>query len=194
MKAAALGLVLLLASSACDDAKQSGASASSRVVAVTARKESDPIGALCDVRFAADKAPAFSLPPLSGAAPELQGARWINVWATWCPPCIEELPLITRAAAELRASGVKLSLSLLSVDASDALVTTFAKQHPEAAGSLRVAAADALEPWLVSLGLDRGATLPLHVFVDAAGKVRCARTGAVGESDIATIGALLRAP
>jgi thiol-disulfide isomerase/thioredoxin len=188
-----LTLALLLLA-ACD-AKKSAEPPASRVVAVAARKDADPVGSLCDVRFAADKAPAFTWPPLERAATEAgKGARWINVWATWCPPCIEELPLITRAARALANEGVAVSLALISVDDTADAVASFAKQHPEAKDSLRVPDTSALEPWLVSLGLDKGATLPLHLFVDAQDRLRCARTGAVAESDLAAIETVLRAP
>lgn len=188
----ALGLLLL---AACDEKKSTQQAPASRVVAVAARKDEDPLGSLCDVRFAADKAPAFKWPPLDAAPTDAsKGARWVNVWATWCPPCIEELPLITRAARELSKKGVAVSLSLVSVDDSADAVTSFATLHPEAKSSLRVSDGKALEPWLVSLGLDKGATLPLHLFVDAQSRVRCARTGAVAESNLAAIETLLREP
>ena len=186
-----IALLLLLAS--CSE-KKSEAPPLSRSVAVAAKKDADPVGSLCDVRFAADKAPTFKWPALERAPTEdAKGARWINVWATWCPPCIEELPLIARAARDLAKKGAPVSLSLLSVDTTAGVVTSFAKQHPEAASSLRVADASALEPWLVSLGLDKGATLPLHLFVDAEDRLRCARTGAVAESDLGAIETVLRA-
>jgi thiol-disulfide isomerase/thioredoxin len=32
----------------------------------------------------------------------------VNFWATWCPPCIEELPLLNRFYAENKANGWQL--------------------------------------------------------------------------------------
>ena len=88
-----------LSAASCED---SGAAtpppaASGRVVAVAASGKQATESDLCDVLKPGPDAPSFSFPPLDGAAPP-QGSsyRWINVWATWCPPCIEELPLITR--------------------------------------------------------------------------------------------------
>ncbi|MBS1982861.1 MAG: TlpA family protein disulfide reductase [Bdellovibrionales bacterium] len=34
----------------------------------------------------------------------------VSMWATWCDPCIRELPLITRAQPELEKRGVKVVL------------------------------------------------------------------------------------
>jgi len=44
---------------------------------------------------------------------------------------------------------------------------------------------------VVSLGLDKGATLPIHVFVDPQGGIRCARTGGVGRTDQAVVQRIL---
>lgn len=42
---------------------------------------------------------------------DLLGRPWLlNVWASWCPPCRAELPLIARAADELRDQGLGLLL------------------------------------------------------------------------------------
>jgi thiol-disulfide isomerase/thioredoxin len=192
MRRAFLSLSLLVA--ACDGSPSSSAPPpeAARVVAVAAAKTQASESELCDVSKAADVAPAFGYPALDAAAPAIKpGWRWINVWATWCPPCIEELPLIARLAREL---GAPVQLELLSVDIDREVVTKFAASHPEAQGSLRVADPSTLEAWLVGLGLDAGATLPIHLFVDPAGKVRCARTGAVRESDVAAIKQLVVGP
>ena len=60
-------------------------------------------------------APPFSLPLLqqpekSFASKEMLGKVWIlNVWASWCGPCIEEHPIITLAAKTLPAPVVGLN-------------------------------------------------------------------------------------
>jgi peroxiredoxin len=47
-----------------------------------------------------DQAPEFSLPALDGKAISLSSYRgkvvMVHFWATWCPPCIEELPTLER--------------------------------------------------------------------------------------------------
>ena len=42
------------------------------------------------------------------------------------------------------------------------------------------------------LGLDRGAAIPIHVFVDPQQRVRCVRVGAVSEPDYKTVEHLLQ--
>lgn len=181
----------------CDEpsAAQPAGETSGRVVAVAASGKQATENDLCDVLKAPADAPSFAFPPLDGAAPP-QGAgyRWINVWATWCPPCVEELPLITRWRDDLNKAGSRVELLLMSVDQTAEVVTTFREKHPEVGGSLRVSDPSQLEAWLASIGLDSGAPLPIHVFVDPAGKVRCARTGALRESDFSLVKKLVAAP
>lgn len=43
-----------------------------------------------------------------------QGARLINLWATWCAPCVKELPALDRLAAE--KNGDAFEVVAISVD------------------------------------------------------------------------------
>jgi len=188
MKLSPMLLWLLVA---CESGKSAPAP-TSRVEAVSAKRSDDSAASFCDVAPVGDAAPLFRLPTLAGPAPaETKGARWINVWATWCPPCVEELPRLSELVETLRKGGTEVALQLVSVDASDEAIADFAKAHPEVKSSPRIGALADLEPWLASLGLDKGATLPVHVFVRADGKVACARTGAVRDSDLPAIRKLL---
>ena len=85
-------------------------------------------------------------------------------------------------------------LVLLSLDTDDATVESFRKEHPSVPPSLRIKDPALAEDWVVSLGLDKGATLPIHVFVDDAGGVRCARTGGVSRDHQAVVQRLLSGP
>jgi thiol-disulfide isomerase/thioredoxin len=54
----------------------------------------------------------LSFPSPTGEPTALASVRGrltvINFWATWCPPCIEEMPELSRIHAEMSSSGVKL--------------------------------------------------------------------------------------
>jgi len=60
-------------------------------------------------------APAFTLPRLDDpavqvAAAELKGQVWVlNVWASWCVPCLAEHPLVTELARSTRVRVVGLN-------------------------------------------------------------------------------------
>ncbi|MFB3920179.1 MAG: peroxiredoxin family protein [Terriglobia bacterium] len=57
-----------------------------------------------------ETAPDFTLPTLRGESISLReyrhGVVVVNFWATWCPPCIEETPSLTRFAEQMRGLGV----------------------------------------------------------------------------------------
>jgi peroxiredoxin len=59
----------------------------------------------------------FSLPDLQDQMVQLSSLRgkvvFINVWATWCPPCLDEMPTMQRLYDRLHARGLEvLAISL----------------------------------------------------------------------------------
>lgn len=179
---------------ACDSKPTSGSSAADnqRVNAVPA-KTNQGVSAqeVCDRYFEAQAAPGFEWPPLAGAARPGRGGgwTWVNVWATWCKPCVEELPRLRAWETALKKEGLKVNLVLLSADEDDETVTAFAAKNEAARGSLRIAD---LKGWLESL-VGKGASLPVHVFVDPSHRVRCVRASAVEDSELDRVRALLKA-
>ena len=186
-------VIAALALAACE--ADSGGAPRSRVdkVAADPAKRAAAADGFCDVRFAdAAGAPRFAMPALAGGAPPAaDGWRWINVWATWCKPCVEEMPRLLRWRDRLAADGHPVRLIFVSADASDAEVARFGADRPELELGARLADADALPAWLAELGLDRGAPIPVHVLVDPAGKTRCVRAAAVTERDYPVVSELL---
>ena len=74
--------------------------------------------------------PDFSLPRVNQSSPfslsRLQG-QWILIhfWATWCPPCISELPSLLSTVKELEG---KLQLVAISVDSERKDIQDFQKR------------------------------------------------------------------
>jgi peroxiredoxin len=77
-------------------------------------------------------APEFNLPDLSGAQVASSSFKGkvviIDFWATWCPPCREEIPHLVNLQAKYRSQG--LAIVGLSLDAGGARdVKPFAEEH-----------------------------------------------------------------
>lgn len=186
--AVALGLT------GCDDGTAASAPPPGRVVAVAAEDEGDAVEELCDVAPDGAGAPRLTYPALAEGhqAPAVGGRRWVNVWATWCQPCVEEMPLLSRWRDQLRADGVDVELVFVSADQDDATIGAFREEHAGMPESLRVADPGGVAAWAESIGLAGGASLPIHVLTDDEGRVVCARAGAVTEGDYEAVRAVLR--
>ena len=195
LRALLFGAAALLG--ACDDeggSEPPASAAPGRVVALpAAASEAEDPSTFCEVYSEGSEAPSFGWPEaMEGDAPAgAEGWRWVNVWATWCRPCVEEMPRLEGFRGRLEGDGVPVSLSFVSADAEAEAVATFRAEHPEHPEGPRVPDTEALRTWLGGFGLDEGAPLPIHLFIDPAGKVRCARTAAIGDDDYESVKALL---
>lgn len=89
----------------------------------------------------------------------------VNVWASWCPPCIEEMPELDRFAREQGTEGVQvLGLALDEPDAVRAFLERVPVRYPLAIDAPGPADAG------VRLGNPRG-MLPYSVLVSADGRL-----------------------
>jgi thiol-disulfide isomerase/thioredoxin len=195
-----LSLVSLLVTAGCDDRRpepvEPTASRFNTMKRDAARKATS---SFCEISWpAGEKAPRFAAPatkplPLSLEPQKPAGGwRWINLWATWCHPCIEEIGLLGRWESTLKKDGVALDLELFSVDDDAAALQGWLqkKKMPGTVKWLAGGAAD-LPAVLTSLGVDKAAGIPVHALVDATGALRCVRTGGVHEEDYGAVKALL---
>ncbi|MDH3588639.1 MAG: TlpA family protein disulfide reductase [Gammaproteobacteria bacterium] len=113
--------------------------------------------------------PVFSLPDITGndrSITEWDGkALVVNFWATWCPPCLREIPMLIDASDELATRDIQIIG--IAMDDPDA-VREFAAQnnfnYPILVGEQEaIAAAEAFGADVIGL--------PLTVFTDHAGRV-----------------------
>jgi len=102
--------------------------------------------------------------------------------------------MLGRWTHELDAQGAQVELIFLSVDESAETIERFRAAHPGTPPSLRLSDPEALTSWITSLGLDPGATLPIHVFADQDDRVRCVRSGALSEEHLSTVRHLISTP
>ena len=103
----------------------------------------------------------------------------LNFWATWCPPCVTELPLLDNFHREQGAAG--WTVLALAVD-SPTPVREFLRKRPLAM-PVGLAGLDGVE-FGRSLGNAQGG-LPFTVVLDRRGEVRRRHLGALKEADIA---------
>jgi len=72
-------------------------------------------------------APAFRLPALEGGEVDLLKYRGrlvvVNFWATWCPPCVQEMPSLERLHRTLGREGVQVLG--VSIDEDEAVLRRF---------------------------------------------------------------------
>jgi thiol-disulfide isomerase/thioredoxin len=132
--------------------------------------------------------------PAEGTPARERGWTWVNLWATWCAPCVEEMELLARWREGFSRDGTPVRFELVSVDAEEReedLVERRAKGLPGRVRWLR--SEPDLAPLLESLGVERDAMLPVHALVDASGWIRCVRVGAVHEQDYAAVKGFLTA-
>ena len=102
----------------------------SRIAAVTSTKTTGAVNdkaGFCEKTYpaAGPDARIFKWPilrPLPGetkvrAVQQTKRWTWINLWATWCEPCMDEMALLGRWTRSLASEGQGISLELLTIDA-----------------------------------------------------------------------------
>jgi len=103
----------------------------------------------------------------------------LNFWATWCAPCVTEMPLLDRFYSEHRATG--WSVVGLAVD-QEVPVREFVGQR-SIGFPIGLAGTDGLE-LARALGNSQGG-LPFSVAFDAAGRPKARKLGALDQKTLA---------
>ena len=114
-----------------------------------------------------EPAPAFDLPLVGGGRVSLDSLRGetvlLDFWATWCPPCVDEIEELNALERELRATRVRIlaiSVDALSPDELARWVAEHGIAYPVALASTDLATA---------YGAD---AFPFHVLIGPDGSVR----------------------
>lgn len=130
-----------------------------------------------------DSLPALSLPDLEGRPLDLRQHAagrplLINVWASWCAPCVEEMPELARFAATQGDNGVQvLGLALDTADGVRGFLQRIPVDYPivvETPGPRDAS---------VQLGNTQG-LLPYSVLFDAQGRLVKAKLGPFAHGEI----------
>jgi thiol-disulfide isomerase/thioredoxin len=121
------------------------------------------------------------------------GYTWVNFWAAWCKPCKEEIPRLARFQQELAESSRGFKLAFVSLDDDERQLTGFLAEQPPSGlrRSYWLKEGKEREDWLKSAALEPDPDLPFHLLFDAKGKLRCVVKGALEDSDLAGLKALL---
>ena len=125
--------------------------------------------------------PDFSLMDVSGQSrnvSEWQGkVLVINFWATWCPPCLEEIPHFINLQDKYGDQGLQfLGIALEDVDAVTSFVNKLGINYPILLGEQEV----------IKLGVKLGnriGGLPYTVILDRSGNINFIKVGPISVSE-----------
>jgi len=121
--------------------------------------------------------PDFSLTDTAGktvSASDFDGQVWLlNFWASWCKPCVEEMPMLSQLQQDYADMGLSvIGIALDDPDRASEFVAAMDIDYPVLVGKTDV----------VLTGRRYGNTtgmLPFSVLVDATGIIRWSHLGAV---------------
>jgi thiol-disulfide isomerase/thioredoxin len=120
---------------------------------------------------------------------------WVNLWAAWCGPCKEEMPLLRAWEKKLAASPTPIRLAFVSLDDDERQAKRFMDQQPAdgVRASHWLAEGDERKTWLEAVMLPPLPQLPVQILIDPAGSIRCVVSGSIEEQDFPAIQAFLAA-
>lgn len=128
-----------------------------------------------------DALPAFTLNDIDGKA--RNNSEWdgkvlvINFWATWCPPCVHEIPMLIQTQKDQSDAGLQIIGVALDKPADvKAFADDFKINYPTLVGSKDAIALTQ------KLG-NQYTTLPYTIFVDRKGIARVLHSGDLNRAE-----------
>jgi len=119
--------------------------------------------------------PDFSLPDINGKTRNI--SEWngqvvaLNFWATWCPPCLEEIPEFVALQNKYAGQGLQfVGIALQSADEVTDFVNSQGINYPVLVGGMDVIS-------LAERLGDETGTLPYTVIIDRNGKIKFINNG-----------------
>ena len=128
-----------------------------------------------DAAHSTDRAPDFRFTDQHGEEHRLSDwrdtVRVVNFWATWCPPCVHEIPMLVDVQESFRAHGVQfIGVAVDDPAGAFAMAKELGMSYPTMADSRRTI--DLLHAYG-----NRAAALPFTAFVDREGTIRDRHVG-----------------
>jgi thiol-disulfide isomerase/thioredoxin len=108
----------------------------------------------------------------------------VNFWATWCPPCVTELPHFEKLAAEYNGKGVKFILVSLDFPSQiDSKLIPFLKKNKITA-DVRVMTNLDYNSWIDKVDAGWQGNIPVTLFFNNANKTRYFHPSEVNEKEL----------
>lgn len=153
------------------------------------KKPAAQASAFCDKSWPSGEK-KFLAPPVVGPKVERKGWGWVNLWATWCKPCVEEMGLLLKWSEAFEREQLPVGFELMSIDEPDADLESWRKKNLP--GTItRFRSQEEFAAFLTWLGLDKNAAIPIHVLVDPQGFLRCVRVGNIHQENYGAVRALV---
>ena len=149
--------------------------ASGSGVSPSAGGSGGPVGSAAGLFHVGEPAPALVVPQVGGGTIDLANLRgkpvWVNFMGTYCPPCLDEFPLMNGFAARYADDG--LVIVAIDVKEEEGAVAAFAE-------SLSATFPIGLDSDGSAQARWEALAMPVHFWIDKDGIIRDGALGGIG--------------